>query len=325
MPAISIIIPIYNGESYIKRMVNLLNMQACRDFEVVFVNDGSVDNTFIALQKEKKKFTYKIINQENQGVSAARNTGIMHSSGDYLCFIDIDDEISPYYLSVLHEACKSFHSRLSISPFTIYQREICSINKSVVMTQKKKNEILSDYLFKKTNYTLSAALIARELFENNNLLFPVGYRYSEDVYILWQLFALVNHVVVVNEYLYCYNQNASSVMHSAVDLNRQDAIELMKKLEPIMQSLAPDFIDFSKFAVARHYWSIVWQAARYYSSYGSFADFCAHFPLVREMKKLETYPDLRISTTASLYLASPRIYYVALHLLMKMRWLMFKY
>lgn len=321
---ISVVIPIYNGVEYIKKMISALNAQTYINFEVIFVNDGSTDGTLELLKNVDKHFLSRIINQSNQGVSAARNCGLKNANGEYICFIDIDDDISSDFLSIHYSACNMFQSNISLSPYTTHRQGLLG-NGSNRIIKKSKDEILYDFLYKRTRYALPSTLISRDLFLKNNLLFPVGYKYSEDVFILWQLLALEDYVSVIMRPLYCYNQNQNSAMHKSVDINRQDAIDLMKKLESIMLNLAPEFYDeFCRYAVAKHYWSILWQAARYYHSYNSFIAFCSHFPMNTEMKKLRQYPDKRIAFTALLYRVSPHMYFMLLHLLMKARWILLK-
>ena len=99
---ISIIIPIFNGEKYIDSCMKSL-MHTKEDIEIILVNDGSKDNTKKKLQEYKKNSNITIINQENKGVSLARNKGIEVAKGDYIMFCDVDDY---YDNNVLLLVCK---------------------------------------------------------------------------------------------------------------------------------------------------------------------------------------------------------------------------
>ena len=95
---ISIIIPIYNAEAALERMLVSLSKQTFGDYELLLINDGSTDNSEViclGAQRNDKRIRY--ISQTNQGVSAARNLGIKESHGDYITFLDADDETSPNY------------------------------------------------------------------------------------------------------------------------------------------------------------------------------------------------------------------------------------
>ncbi|UTR10584.1 glycosyltransferase [Evansella sp. LMS18] len=94
-PKISIIVPIYNVEAYLSRCLDSLIAQTITDIEIIAVNDGSTDNCLdILKQYAKKDKRIKIINQENSGVSAARNAGIEITKGDYIGFVDPDDWVN---------------------------------------------------------------------------------------------------------------------------------------------------------------------------------------------------------------------------------------
>lgn len=92
VPLISIIVPIFNGEKYVSRIIDTSNNQTLHNFEVICINDGSTDNTGKLLNNFKEQYGWlKVINQDNKGVSVARNTGIRNATGAYIMFLDADD------------------------------------------------------------------------------------------------------------------------------------------------------------------------------------------------------------------------------------------
>ena len=96
---VSIIIPIYNPGDKLCVCLDSIKSQTYHDIEVLMVNDGSKDNSASICKefaKEDERFVY--IEQENAGVSMARNKGIVHSHGDYICFVDSDDSVEPCYV-----------------------------------------------------------------------------------------------------------------------------------------------------------------------------------------------------------------------------------
>lgn len=103
-PKISVIVPIYNGESYIERCINSILNQTFQDFELILIDDGSKDNSLEMLKKFEQIEKIKVYYQNNKGPSAARNKGIEKAIGKYLIFIDIDDWIEDDYIeSLLNE------------------------------------------------------------------------------------------------------------------------------------------------------------------------------------------------------------------------------
>ena len=98
----SVVIPLYNKEHYIEATIQSVLNQTCQDFEVLVVDDGSKDNS-LALARKFESDRVRIIPQENQGVSAARNTGILNAQGEFICFLDADDEWRPDYLATIDD------------------------------------------------------------------------------------------------------------------------------------------------------------------------------------------------------------------------------
>lgn len=107
MVEISVIVPAYNAEKYLENTVRSILKQTFSDFEVILVNDGSVDKTpdiMNALAKEDKRIT--VINQENKKLPEARNVGMRAAKGKYLYFADADDILHPQLLAFLYQACE---------------------------------------------------------------------------------------------------------------------------------------------------------------------------------------------------------------------------
>ena len=96
----SVVIPLYNKEHYIEKTIRSVLAQTCPDYEVIVVDDGSKDSS-LSLAKKFEGGNVRVIAQENQGVSVARNTGILNASGKYICFLDADDEWRPDYLATI--------------------------------------------------------------------------------------------------------------------------------------------------------------------------------------------------------------------------------
>ena len=99
----SIIVPVYNVEKYIEKCLESILNQTYDNFEIIVINDGSTDNSKKILDNYKTNKKIKIINQDNQGLSIARNNGLGAASGDYILFIDSDDYIEEELLSTLNK------------------------------------------------------------------------------------------------------------------------------------------------------------------------------------------------------------------------------
>ena len=100
-PTLSVVIPAYNAAKTINRVVDKILQQFNDSIEIVIVNDGSTDDTTKVLSKYDKNSSVVVINQDNAGASAARNTGIENTHGKYLMFIDADDDFAPNYIPTM--------------------------------------------------------------------------------------------------------------------------------------------------------------------------------------------------------------------------------
>lgn len=106
-PRVSIVIPLYNKEATIKRSLRSVLNQNFKDYEIVVVDDGSTDNSFAKVQSINDD-KIRVVSQSNSGVAVARNTGINVAKGEYIAFLDADDEWSSDYLSSLVNLTKEF-------------------------------------------------------------------------------------------------------------------------------------------------------------------------------------------------------------------------
>jgi glycosyltransferase involved in cell wall biosynthesis len=105
--AISIIIPVYNAAKYLTRCLSSVQQQSLKNIEILCINDGSTDESARLLEQfAENDIRFKIINQENQGLSAARNTGLEKATGDYIFFLDADDWLHPQALEIFYNAAQ---------------------------------------------------------------------------------------------------------------------------------------------------------------------------------------------------------------------------
>lgn len=216
---ISIILPIYQVENYIKNCVISICNQTIKDFEVLLVNDGTKDNSILIAEEVLRsyKMNYKIINQENRGVAAARNLGIKHASGDFVVCVDSDDILTEDFLSVLKNAIQKDNTKLSIGNFKMVNEQnlfkpATGTSSSIII---KKEEYLDLFLQRKINIISPAILIERKIIEEKNLWYPENISFSEDVYWIWQALLSVDKISYVNATIYNYNVREGSTMRDS--------------------------------------------------------------------------------------------------------------
>ncbi|CAK1222486.1 glycosyltransferase family A protein [Fructobacillus evanidus] len=155
---ITVIVPIYNNATFLPSLIQQFYQQTTKDFEVVFVDDGSTDNPRAAIQQiDRHELTYQYIYQHNQGVGSARNTGMNHARGRYLMFVDPDDQIMSNFVAEGLKTIQGFD--LGIMAFDL-------INAN-------GNQLISHYQWKSIDYTYADFLKNFSNLYNSELLFSV--------------------------------------------------------------------------------------------------------------------------------------------------------
>lgn len=210
MPKFSIIIPVYNVEKYIDSCLKSVMNQTFKDYEVIVVNDGTKDNSMDIV----KKYDVKVIEQKNQGLSAARNTGVKHAKGDYLIFLDSDDS---WNKDLLKELSKSIKNNPDVVRFQIQETYENSDDVKPFNEQsfEDKNgveafKIISSYHFIENAWCYA---IRRDYYKKNKFTFKVGTIHED--YGLTPLIIIKAEKVNSIEYIgYNYLQRQGSIMSS---------------------------------------------------------------------------------------------------------------
>lgn len=202
---ISVVIPLYNKAHTIVNTLTTVMNQIYKDFEVIIVNDGSMDNGVDVIRSNFDDSRIRIINQENAGVSAARNRGVKEAKGDWIAFLDGDDEWHPEYLSIIQQAILAYPGAGMICTggtiSNIKNKELTSyrIAKKYINQIKAINFFENPCVFSHT----SGLVVKKEIF-NQTHGFPIGMKYNED-YACTQAIALITTTVYVGLPISKYN------------------------------------------------------------------------------------------------------------------------
>lgn len=212
MEKISIVVPIYNVESYLRRCVDSILSQTYSNFTLLLINDGSSDGCGkLCDDYEKKDSRIVVIHQENSGVSAVRNLGIEwtlnHPEYQWLAFVDSDDWIHPMYLELLIHAAYKLQTKISQVNLLEVQETIPHPScKEVTPTLLTTGEAYRIYGFSPCGKLFHTSLL-------KDIRFPVGVRH-EDEFTIYRILFSQSHVAYVNEALYYYYTRANSFMQS---------------------------------------------------------------------------------------------------------------
>ncbi len=221
-PKISIIIPVFNVEPYIRRCLDSIKSQTFTDFEVIIVDDSSPDGSIkIAEEFVKSDPRFKIIANRHNGVGEARNTGLQHAAGEYVAFIDSDDFIAPTYLEKLYNACEINGADISYCAFTYYfhrngfkKKQLFIVKDQVMERDEAVARIISDHGFH--SYPWSK-LYKRSIFIDNGIEYPT--MYFEDIATSPKAFFYTNRLAVTSDCLYYYVKRPGSIL-STMDIKK---------------------------------------------------------------------------------------------------------
>lgn len=208
---ISIIIPIYNAEKWLKECLESIALQSYKDFEVLMVDDGSKDSSStICRQFDESDNRFKYFYQQNAGVSVARNTGLQHATGEWVCFVDSDDMIDKNHL---HEMLKC--SNQTDAVWCDFSTELCELGRKKKEYKISKENLIRNNIFEEGGKSqLWSLFYRRDIIDNNKLMFTPGCVRNEDYEFFMKYLSLCERPIVRNGYVgYYYRQNPQSVMH----------------------------------------------------------------------------------------------------------------
>lgn len=205
---ISIIIPIYNAALYLDKCLDSIQLQDTTEWECILINDGSTDNSAdICNLWALKDSRFKFVNQINQGVSVARNTGLDYAKGEWIAFVDADDWLEPNYLSAMigqtpgADIVVSGQIRECEDGDTIIYKPDAN-DKFVISSEEaeKFNNLNVKYLL----YAPHEKLFRMEIVKRNNLSFQMDCSYGEDLQFVYSYLEFVNIIGTIDQALYHY-------------------------------------------------------------------------------------------------------------------------
>lgn len=217
---ISIIVPVYNTEKYLKRCLDSLVSQTLNDIEIIIVNDGSFDNSQSIIDQYSKMHPGKIIpfNKENGGLSDARNFGLKHVRGEYISFVDSDDYVDKDMCERMYNKGIQTQSDVVCSPITFIWENNRKVKKSFfpdidifgkgILESPRILNIVSSYAVTK--------IYKHNFWKKHNFTFPVGQCF-EDSALIYNILLKANKVESVNIPFYNYIKDIESSICNTVD------------------------------------------------------------------------------------------------------------
>ena len=210
-PLVSVIVPLYNCEKYIRKCMTSLTEQSYKHIEIIVINDGSTDNSHTVMQQfVDRDSRVRYLSGANHGVAYARNMALQLVTGEYIIFVDADDYVGVHYVRDMVDCAEQNHSDLVISGYTMEEE-----------TGEKKSVLLPERYERFTNevwaYRLSACwgrMYRKEFWDKYHLEFiqEKGAR-AEDVPITLFANVMAENIAIVSSAEYYYVQRMGSAMH----------------------------------------------------------------------------------------------------------------
>ena len=305
---VSVIVPIYNVEEYLEECLESIRNQTYTNIEVILVNDGSTDGSREICESYcEKDIRFRLINQENQGQSVARNRGVKESVGQYIMFVDSDDVVNTDVLEVLLPYMKTDVDIVECE--MTREKEAFFLNKipTIVFEGNSKEAILNCIAFRAVKFCAFTKLYRREIVEK--IPFLEGYIY-EDVFTGINYLNHIRKIIVVDYIGYYYRVRPNSTMTKSFNEKNLDIFPIGKKLIESFQDneyLLPYIGYFMFYLGLSHYQRDgITKVSPYFDMYENFIRDCAF--LAKQSKEVVSkYRLLRI------YLMAPKYFITITH------------
>ena len=305
---VSVIVPIYNVEEFLEECLESIRNQTYTNIEVILVNDGSTDGSREICESYcEKDIRFRLINQENQGQSVARNRGVKESVGQYIMFVDSDDVVNTDVLEVLLPYMKTDVDIVECE--MTREKEAFFLNKipTIVFEGNSKEAILNCIAFRAVKFCAFTKLYRREIVEK--IPFLEGYIY-EDVFTGINYLNHIRKIIVVDYIGYYYRVRPNSTMTKSFNEKNLDIFPIGKKLIESFDDneyLLPYIGYFIFYLSLSHYQRDgITKVSPYFDMYENFIRDCAF--LAKQSKEVVSkYRLLRI------YLMAPKYFITITH------------
>lgn len=250
MYKVSIIIPFFNAEKFLKNVINSALNQTYKNIEIILVNDGSKDKSLDICNSFLKDERIKVITQENSGVSVARNKGIENATGDWIMFVDSDDYIESNMITSMIESME----KSNVETDFIF----CGFKK-IYLDDEHKNQISNSYsyfcedkIMNKSEFFTNiesfldkclvqgpwAKIFNRKIIEEHSIRFKKGLSYGEDTLFVYNYLEYVSNVMCLKDTFYYYNV----LNNNSLNLKfRKDKLKIHIMLNKVLEDLIKDY------------------------------------------------------------------------------------
>jgi len=317
MPEVSVIIPVYGVEKYIKKSIESICNQTFSDYEIIIVDDSTPDDSVKIAKRilTDSGVDYRYFWKENGGLADARQYGIERASGKWITFLDSDDVVDPHYIEVLHSLVTRERADVGIVSYRT-TKELDDYPSMYDETKEpytlQQNQVLNLFLTRKFKPILPAFIIKNSFIKDNNIMNAPHCRFSEDDYYMWQLFYALDKVAVSDMELYNYVQRGSSISHSSKSDNIMTGYNAFINLIGSHPEWANIF-DKTEYIIPRWVLGALRSTATI-SKYDVFLSVANRMNYKTCMKQLNGFPEIKAKILSKMFLLSPRLFYSVVRL-----------
>lgn len=241
LPLISVIVPVFNVEKYLRKCFDSIKNQSYTNIEVILVDDGSTDNSsYLCDELCKEDNRVKVIHQENSGLSEARNVGIRAAKGQYITCIDSDDYVSLDLINYLYRLLVKYECKMSLCTHTIVYNngshlKVIGSGSEGVLTA---HDCIKSMLYHgQVDTSAWGKLYERDLFDD--ISYPEGMRY-EDIGTTYKLFIKSEKIACGFCSKYYYLVRSTSQTNSPFSEKKLDLLQMTDKMASDVNKLFPD-------------------------------------------------------------------------------------
>lgn len=259
IPQISVIVPVYNVEKYLTQCIESILSQTYQEFELLLIDDGSEDNSgSICDHYSNIDSRVHVFHKENGGVSSARNMGIEHAKGEWVCFVDSDDWIDKdtfEYITGLWKGADflQFGYRRTggtASEYSYVPSKVLRYSTSVYCTKRIYHSAICGYLLK------------LNIIKKYKISFPNHIKYGEDQAFILKTLICSSEIVILDRHFYNYRDREGSAMHASesISMGKDHLLvieDLLLFIEHNRINLPPLYLSLFRTFVMSFFWIIV--------------------------------------------------------------------
>lgn len=305
---ISIVIPVYNAEKYLEQCLNSITNQTYKNFEVILVNDGSIDHSeSICMDFVKVDTRFKYFTKVNGGASSARNLGLDNAQGKYITFIDADDWVDENHLEVLINNIKENNSDMAVSSIKKFDNvsrfkfRVYSNQEKYLLNYNKLNReeflvILPKLIHASNSYKIAVSkLFKKELVMD--IRFDESIVYGEDLDFFFKIYNNISIILCVDEVTYVYRRHNESTSSKFNQQYAEQELLIYKKIYEKIEELGLPTI---------HYYTTIRDLLEFQKDFlENRVLFNEYQEFLKNIEEIVTYPKDLISIIVPIYNVYP--------------------